>query len=52
LVSTFQLSARLGQLIRQQRMLYHLGIEMWINLQQIRYAAFVLIQSRQKGSSN
>ncbi|MEJ6659297.1 MAG: hypothetical protein QNL17_10930 [Synechococcus sp. ChSW.bin.154] len=39
LVSSCRLSDRLGQPVRQQRMLYHLGIEMWINLQEIRYAA-------------
>ncbi|ABI47380.1 hypothetical protein sync_0839 [Synechococcus sp. CC9311] len=35
LVSYYRLSARLGKPIRQQRMLRHLGIEMWINLQKI-----------------
>ena len=35
LVSYYRLSARLGQPVRQQRMLRHLGIEMWINLQKI-----------------
>ncbi|QNI89412.1 DUF1651 domain-containing protein [Synechococcus sp. ROS8604] len=35
LASYYHLSARLGQPIRQQRMLRHLGIEMWINLQKI-----------------
>ena len=35
LVSYYRLSARLGQSVRQQRMLMHLGIEMWINLQKI-----------------
>ena len=35
LVSYYRLSARLGQPIKQQRMLRHLGIEMWINLQKI-----------------
>ena len=35
LVSYYRLSARLGQPFRQQRMLRHLGIEMWINLQKI-----------------
>ena len=39
LVSYYRLSARLGQPVRQQRMLRHLGIETWINLQEIRYAA-------------
>ena len=35
LVSYYRLSAPLGQPVRQQRMLRHLGIEMWINLQKI-----------------
>jgi len=35
LVSYYRLSARLGKPIRQQRMIRHLGIEMWINLQKI-----------------
>ena len=35
LVSYYRLSSRLGQPVRQQRMLRHLGIEMWINLQKI-----------------
>ena len=35
LVSYYRLSARLGKPVRQQRMLRHLGIEMWINLQKI-----------------
>ena len=35
LVSYYRLSARLGQPVRQQRMLRHLGIEMWINLRKI-----------------
>ena len=35
LVSYYRLSARIGQAVRQQRMLRHLGIEMWINLQKI-----------------
>ena len=35
LVSYYRLSARLGQPVRQQRMLRHLGIEMWITLQKI-----------------
>ena len=35
LVSYYRLSAHLGQPVRQQRMLRHLGIEMWINLQKI-----------------
>jgi len=35
LVSYYRLSPRLGKSIRQQRMLRHLGIEMWINLQKI-----------------
>ena len=35
LVSYYRLSARLGQPIREQRMLRHLGIVMWINLQKI-----------------
>ena len=35
LVSYYRLSARLGQPVRQQRMLRYLGIEMWINLQKI-----------------
>jgi len=35
LVSYYRLSARLGKSVRQQRMLRHLGIEMWINLQKI-----------------
>ena len=39
LVSYYRLSARLGKPVRQQRMLRQLGIEMWINLQEIRYAA-------------
>ncbi len=33
LVSYYRLSAQLGKPVRQQRMLRHLGIEMWINLQ-------------------
>ena len=39
LVSYYRLSSRLGKPVRQQRMLYHLDIEMWINLQEIRYTA-------------
>jgi hypothetical protein len=35
LVRYYHLSALLGQPIRQQRMLRHLGIEMWINLKKI-----------------
>ena len=35
LVSYYRLSARIGKPVRQQRMLRHLGIEMWINLQKI-----------------
>ena len=35
LVSYYRLSARIGQPVRQHRMLRHLGIEMWINLQKI-----------------
>ncbi len=35
LVSYYRLSARLGKPVRRQRMLRHLGIEMWINLQKI-----------------
>ena len=35
LVSYYRLSARIGKPIRQKRMLRHLGIEMWINLQKI-----------------
>ena len=35
LVIYYCLSARLGKPVRQQRMLRHLGIEMWINLQKI-----------------
>ena len=35
LVSTYRLGPRRGQPIRQQRMLRHLGIEMWMNLQKI-----------------
>ncbi|QNI89855.1 hypothetical protein SynROS8604_03244 [Synechococcus sp. ROS8604] len=34
-MSNYRLSARIGKPIRQQRMLRHLGIEMWINLQKI-----------------
>ena len=32
LVSYYRLTARLGRPVRQQRMLRHLGIEIWINL--------------------
>ena len=32
LVSYYRLSSRLGKPVRHQRMLRHLGIEMWINL--------------------
>ena len=32
LVSYYCLSVRLGQPVTQQRMLRHLGIEMWVNL--------------------
>ena len=39
LVSYYRLSAHLGQPVRQQRMLRHLGIEMWISKQKIRCAA-------------
>ena len=39
LVSYYRLSARLGQLVRQLRMMRHLGIEMWISKQMIRCAA-------------
>ena len=35
LVSHYRLSARIGKPVRQQRMLRHLGIDMWINLQKI-----------------
>jgi hypothetical protein len=35
LVSYYRLSARLGKPVRQHRMLRHLVIEMWINLQKI-----------------
>ena len=35
LVSYYRLLARPGKPVRQQRMLRHLGIEMWINLQKI-----------------
>ena len=35
LVSYNRLSARIGKPVRQQRLLRHLGIEMWINLQKI-----------------
>ena len=31
LVCYYRLSARLGQPVRQQLILHHLGIEMWIN---------------------
>ena len=35
LVSYYRLSAWIGTPVRQQRMLRHLGIEMWFNLQKI-----------------
>ena len=35
LVSYNRLSTRIGKPVRQQRLLRHLGIEMWINLQKI-----------------
>ena len=35
LVSYYRLSTRIGKPVRQHRMLRHLGIEMWINLQTI-----------------
>ena len=35
LVSTFRLQTPLGKPIREQRMLRHLGIEMWLKLQTI-----------------
>ena len=35
LVKALRLKQLRGRLVRQQRMLRHLGIEMWINLQKI-----------------
>ena len=40
LVSTYRLGKRRGQPIRRQRMLRHLGIEMWMNLQRIGWERF------------
>jgi len=37
LVSYYRLTARLGQPVRQQRMLRPLGIEIWINLYMNRW---------------
>ena len=34
-ISTFRWSPVLGQPVRQQRMLHHLGLELWTNLQNI-----------------
>ena len=35
LLNTFRWSPVLGNPVRQQRMLRHLGIEMWVNLQKM-----------------
>ncbi len=35
LVSTYRLAPRLGEPVRQHRMLRHLGIELWMNLKTI-----------------
>ena len=40
LVSYYRLTTRLGQPIRKQQMLRHLGIEMWVNLQKIGWQRF------------
>ena len=41
LVSTFRLQQPLGNPIREQRMLRHLGIEMWLELQKIGWSRFI-----------
>ena len=41
LVSYYRLSDRIGKPVRQQRMLRHLGVEMWINLQKIGWQLFL-----------
>ena len=40
MVSTFRLKEPLGNPIREQRMLRHLGIEMWLELQKVGWSRF------------
>jgi len=40
LVSTYRLRQPLGNPIREQRMLRHLGIEMWLQLQKVGWTRF------------